>query len=276
MANGGFGGLGYGGFWGAPRFGTGVDRIGEGGLLEARVLDGVAVLDTAGFYEAVHWMRPRVAVFDCDGTLWGGDAGSGFMRWTVENGVVSAEAAAWLAGRYAGYTAGTVSELAICGEMVRVFAGLTEARMREAAREFFRERIEGQIFAEMMELVEALRAGGVEIWAVSSTCDWVIEEGVTRFGIAAERVLAARVAVVDGVVTDTLLDVPTDEGKVAALRGVGIVAPDAVFGNSVHDAAMLEIGRRAFPVNPTAALVERSAREGWAVYFPAGGRGIHG
>jgi len=66
-----------------------------------------------------------------------------------------------------------------------------------------------------------------------------------------------------------LRDVPTDEGKVAALRRVVVTAPDAVFGNSVHDAAMLEIARRAFPVNPTAALLERSAQEGWPVYYQA-------
>jgi phosphoserine phosphatase len=46
------------------------------------------------------------------------------------------------------------------------------------------------------------------------------------------------------------------------------MAPDAVFGNSVHDAAMLAIARGAFPVNPTPALVERSAQEGWPVYYP--------
>jgi phosphoserine phosphatase len=63
--------------------------------------------------------------------------------------------------------------------------------------------------------------------------------------------------------------VPTDEGKVASLARVGITAPDAVFGNSVHDAAMLAIARRPFPVNPTPGLEERSAAEGWAVYYPA-------
>jgi phosphoserine phosphatase len=50
---------------------------------------------------------------------------------------------------------------------------------------------------------------------------------------------------------------------------VGTTAPDAVFGNSVHDAAMLAIARRAFPVNPSEALVERSIQEGWPVYYPA-------
>ena len=230
------------------------------------------MLSTEEFYAAVYGLAPRVAVFDCDGTLWGVDAGSGFMHWTVERGVVPGEAAAWLAGRYEGYKAGTVSELAICGEMVQVFAGLSEATMREAAEAFFAERIEPHIFPAMRALVEELRRQEVELWAVSSTCDWVIEAGLRRFGITPERALAARVAVVEGLVTDTLVDVPTDEGKVASLRRAGVTAPDAVFGNSVHDAAMLGIARRAFPVNPTEALVERSAREGWAVYFPDAAR----
>jgi len=167
-----------------------------------------------------------------------------------------------------------VSELAICGEMVQVYAGLREDEMRQAAKTFFRDKIEANIFPEMQRVVAALQQAGVDIWAVSSTCDWVIEEGVKRFGIPANRVLAARVEVVDGIVTNRILDVPTDQGKVDSLVRAGISAPDAVFGNSVHDAAMLAIARRAFPVNPTPALVERSAAEGWPIYFPASVRPI--
>jgi HAD superfamily phosphoserine phosphatase-like hydrolase len=225
-------------------------------------------LSTAEFVAAVRALSPKVAVFDCDGTLWSGDAGSGFMNWTLETGLVSREAADWIDARYRSYVRGEVSEAAICGEMVQMYERLREDEMRRAAKVFFESRIERNIFPEMLALVKELRAEGVELWAVSSTNNWVIEEGVRRFGIAAERVLAARVAVKDGVVTDTLLDVPTDEGKVEALRRVGVTAPDAVFGNSVHDAAMLEIARRAFPVNPTPGLVERSAQEGWPVYYP--------
>ena len=226
-------------------------------------------LSTREFHAAVHDLNPAVAVFDCDGTLWSGDAGSSFMTWTMEAGLVSRERMDWIDGRYRGYNRGEVSELAICGEMVQMYQGLREEEMRKAAREFFSGRIERNIFPEMLALVGQLQAKGVEIWAVSSTNDWVIEEGVRRFGIPAERVLAARVEVRDGLVTDVLREVPTDEGKVASLTRAGITAPDAVFGNSVHDAAMLAIARRAFPVNPSAALVERSAREGWPVYYPA-------
>jgi hypothetical protein len=32
--------------------------------------------------------KSKVAVFDCDGTLWSGDSGSGFMVWSQEQGLV--------------------------------------------------------------------------------------------------------------------------------------------------------------------------------------------
>jgi phosphoserine phosphatase len=191
------------------------------------------------------------------------------MKWTIETGLVSREMSDWIDSRYRGYMKGEVSEVAICGEMVQMYQRLREDEMRRAAKNFFASQVEPNIFAEMRDLVEELRAKGVEIWAVSSTNNWVIEEGVKRFGIPADRVLAARVRVKDGVVTDAIVDVPTDEGKVASLRRAGVTAPDAVFGNSVHDAAMLAIAKRAFPVNPSAALVERSAQEGWPVFYPA-------
>lgn len=230
-------------------------------------------LNTAEFHaavvEAVAELSPGVAVFDCDGTLWSGDAGSSFMHWTIEAGLVSREMIDWIDGRYRGYMRGDVSELAICGEMVQMYQGLREDELRRAAKDFFASRVERNIFPEMLALVEELRGRGVEIWAVSSTNDWVIEEGMRRFGVAADRVLAARVEVKDGVVTNVIRDTPTDEGKVTALKRAGVLAPDVVFGNSVHDAAMLAMARRAFPVNPTQALVEQSVLEGWPVYYPA-------
>jgi phosphoserine phosphatase len=232
------------------------------------------ILSTADFESAVSDLDPRIAVFDCDGTLWSGDAGSAFMHWTIQTGLLSKAAAAWLGSRYQAYLRGEVSELAICGEMVQVYQGLSDDDMRDSATEFFHRRMDPNIFPEMQRLIATLQEDNVDIWAVSSTCHWVIEEGVKRFDLSPARVLAARVAIANGIVTDRLLDVPTDEGKVAALARAGIPEPDAVFGNSIHDAAMLAIARRAFPVNPTKALVERSAAAGWPIYYPASMRPV--
>lgn len=229
----------------------------------------VNILSTDEFFSAVHKLEPNIAVFDCDGTLWSGDAGSSFMKWTIETGLVSRDAADWIDGRYRAYHRNEVSEIAICGEMVQLYQGLREDELRRAARDFFANQTEKNIFPEMLKLVDELRSRGADIWAVSSTNDWVIEEGVQRFGIPANRVLSARIEIRNGIVSDHLLDVPTDEGKVTSLERAGITAPDAVFGNSIHDAAMLSIARRAFPVNPTAGLIEQSTQSGWHVYYPA-------
>jgi phosphoserine phosphatase len=220
------------------------------------------------FRRAALQPAPRIAVFDCDGTLWSGDAGVGFMNWSMEAGLLSRDAIGWLDARYRLYRQGEVSEVEICGEMVQVYAGLRDEELRGAAARYFGAHIDAQIFPEMQTLIADLRAAGAEIWAVSSTNSWVIEEGVKRFDIPPDRVVAAAVRVRDGMITSDLVAVPTGEGKAVALCSLGIPAPDAVFGNSIHDAAMLQIAGRAFPVNPTPDLVERSAQRGWTVFYP--------
>lgn len=218
--------------------------------------------------------NPKTAVFDCDGTLWSGDSGYGFMAWTLEQGLVSRSTSDWIDTRYRAYLAGSISEVQICGEMVQLYAGLREQELRAAAAQYFGEFVRSRVFTEMESLVGALRKAGVELWAVSSTNKWVVAEGVREFGIPEERVLAAEVKVQNGNITSELVDVPTDEAKAAALVRVGLVLPDAVFGNSIHDLAMLEIAARAFPVNPSPALLEVAAKKGWGYFRPREAEGI--
>jgi phosphoserine phosphatase len=154
--------------------------------------------------------------------------------------------------------------------MVQIYDGLSEAEIRRAAAAFFELRFLDKNFPEMESLVASLTDRGTDIWVVSSTNNWVIEEGIRSFRIPASRVISARAKVVGGVITSTLLDVPSGEGKAQSLAKAGIAAPDVVFGNSIHDAAMLEIALQAFPVNPTPALVQIAAQRGWPVFYPEG------
>lgn len=229
-----------------------------------------APLTAAELQTKVLTLNPQVAVFDCDGTLWDGDAGLGFMNWSLEQGLVSRSTSDWIDNRHRAYRTGAVSEMQICGEMVQIYAGLREAELREAAARYVHEFVQPRIFPEIARLVGDLGSRGAELWAVSSTNKWVIVEGVRVFGIPGERVLAAEVAVRDGLITDTLVDVPTDDGKAAALRRIGFNRPDVVFGNSIHDLAMLEIAAHAFAINPSPALLQEAVRHGWNWFRPAG------
>ena len=240
---------------------------------------------TAAQLETYKWTAPefkrlvlessaKVAVFDCDGTLWGGDSGYGFMVWSLEQGLVSRSTSDWIDTRHRAYRSGKISEEQICGEMVQIYAGLRDQELRTAAAQYVKEFVHARIYAEMADLVAALRAGGVELWAVSSTNRWVIAEGVRDFGIPEEHVLAAEVRVTDGRITGDILDVPTDVAKAATLKRVGFAKPDAVFGNSIHDLAMLEMARCPFPVNPSPALLEAAAKNGWGYFRPAAAEGM--
>jgi phosphoserine phosphatase len=218
--------------------------------------------------------NPKVAVFDCDGTLWGGDAGYGFLAWSLDQGLVSRSTIDWIDTRYRAYQQGRVSELEICGEMVRIYAGLREQELRSAAARYVAEFVRGRIFPEMASLVASLRQSGVAIWAVSSTNKWVVAEGVRDFEIPEDRVLAAEVRVIEGVISSEIVDVPTGEGKVATLLRLGIAHPDAAFGNSIHDLAMLKMARNAFPVNPSPALLAAAAKNGWGYFRPESAEGV--
>src|SRR5579862_6743133 len=166
-------------------------------------------------------LAPRVAVFDCDGTLGSGDSGYGFMVWSIEQGLISPSTSDWIDNRHRAYRAGTVSEMQICGEMVQIYAGLREQELQDAAAQYVKEQVGHRVFAEMAALVETLRQRNVELWAVSSTNRWVVAEGVRPFGISEKRVLAAEVSSVAGIIGTEIVDVPTDEGKAASLTRAG-------------------------------------------------------
>jgi phosphoserine phosphatase len=190
----------------------------------------------------------------------------------MERGLVAPEVANAMRERYRLYEIGEVGEEPICGEMVTMNSGVSLDRLYAAGDEFFQEVVSPRVFPEMKQLIQSLADNGCEIWAVSSTNDWVVEAGASRFGIPSERVLAACVHANDGRATDRLVRVPTDELKVTAISEVIGRAVDAVFGNSIHDQAMLEIAKYPFCINPNPDLEQVAKTKGWPIFWPNGTR----
>jgi phosphoserine phosphatase len=221
------------------------------------------------FIESVLSLKPTVATFDCDGTLWSGDAGEGFFSWELEQGLVSKEVAEWARARYADYKAGQVAEEVMCGEMVTMHRGLREEVVQQAANTYFAQGIASNIFPEMHELVQRLRASRCDVWAVSSSCQWIIRSGMRSFGIPQNRILAAEVAVENGTVTGRLIRVPSGPGKPEAIRAVLKSAPDCAFGNAIWDREMLAMSKHPFAINPNPNLKEVALANGWTVYMSA-------
>lgn len=228
---------------------------------------------SAQFVESVLALKPRIAVFDCDGTLWTNNSGEDFFFWSMEQGLVSPEVEKWARGRYDEYRRGRVEEGPMCGEMTTMYAGRTVVEMESAAARFLDEVVKPNHFDEMRKLTLALREQQCELWAVSSTNEWVVREGAKDFGIAGDHILAATAECRNGTVTRKLAQMPSGAGKAEAIKrviqqGGDSPAIDAVFGNSIHDAAMLHMARRAFAINPNQDLEQIARAKGWTVYWP--------
>ena len=213
--------------------------------------------------------HPRGIIFDCDGTLWSGDAGKSFFDWELKRGVVADEIVRWARSRYAEYRAGKISEDDMCGEMVTLHQGLKEADVLKLGRHFFEENFVRQIFPEMRDLIQQLQAAGCDVWAVSSTNQWVIQEAMSHFGISKEKTLAASVEVKDGIITNKLIRVPSGPGKPRAILEVIGQPPDVAFGNSRWDADMLTLAQNAVAVNPNPDLEKLAREKTWTIYWPA-------
>ena len=226
---------------------------------------------TNDFLDSILRLSPRVAAFDCDGTLWSGDLGERFFDWELRQAdIVSADLDRPMRERYAAYKRGEVDETAMCGEMVTMHRGISEESLLIAAARFFDQFFVEQIFPEMRELVRRLRDTGCEVWAVSSSNEWVIRTGMKYFGIPESHILAAKVHLDRGVATDRLLRVPSGSGKPEALREVVKREIDVAFGNSRWDAEMLAMAKHAIAVNPNPDLETTAKERGWKIYFPEG------
>jgi phosphoserine phosphatase len=231
---------------------------------------------TNEFLESILNLDLRVAAFDCDGTLWAGDAGERFFDWELREPDVFPDSAArsilsksWRE-RYAAYKRGEVDETTMCGEMVTMHQGISEEKLMAAADRFFDQFFVEQIFPEMRELVRRMQENSCEVWAVSSSNEWVIRAGMKYFGIPESRVLAAKVELDAGKATDRLIRVPSGSGKPAALREVVKKEIDAAFGNSRWDTEMLAMAKHAIAVNPNPDLEATAREHGWQIYFPEG------
>src|SRR5580700_11710783 len=238
------------------------------------VAEGEAFLPvTNEFLDSIHRLKLRVAAFDCDGTLWSGDAGERFFDWELREGELIPRALERsLRERYAAYKRGEVDETTMCGEMVTMHQGISEQKMMAAAESFFDQFFGVQIFPEMRELVRRLQENGCEVWAVSSSNAWVIRAGMKYFGIPESRILAAKVELDGGTITDRLIRVPSGNGKPEALREVVKREIGMAFGNSRWDTEMLAMAKHAVAVNPNPDLEATARERGWQIYFPEGTR----
>lgn len=210
----------------------------------------------------------RVSVFDADGTLWAGDVGEAHLDVLQARGLVQAPP---------GYERLLDAYLDLCARdadtgyafAVEVMDGLLEDEVRASAREAW-DRHRPNRLPAVLAILSALEDAGHEVWLVSASNRWVIEAAAAELGVIPERVVAMSTAVAGGRLSGPVLAPRTNgAGKVEAIRARIGVRPRLAFGNSLHDAPMLEAAGAGVVVHaegsPPAsdALLDLAQKGGW-------------
>ena len=95
--------------------------------------------------------------------------------------------------RYAAYKRGEVDETAMCGEMVTMHRGISEESLLSAAAASSINSSSNRSFPKCANWCAVCSETGCEVWAVSSSNEWVIRAGMKYFGIPENHILAAKV-----------------------------------------------------------------------------------
>jgi phosphoserine phosphatase len=125
--------------------------------------------------------------------------------------------------------------------------------------------------APMVELVATLAAQGLEVWVVSASAQWVVEEAAARVGIPADRVLGVKTQVdARGRLTTRVTRATWRQGKAdAIMREIGR-PPFFAAGDSNTDLEMLLLGTgpRLVMDRGKRPLLDVAREKGWFVQPP--------
>ena len=185
-------------------------------------------------------LKGQVAVFDADGTLWRYDAEYGFLHWLFTEGQLDpvhardgSPMADYLTTRLNSHGQGAAFA-------AFYLSGLQESRLKVLAQAFFQLKVRAYVYTSQQNLIRKLQSAGAEVWIISSLNQWLAEAGARHLGVPPEHVIGTRLEVVDGRLTQKILEpVPSRQGKVEAIRKFIGKQPFLAIGDAWDDKEML-------------------------------------
>lgn len=157
--------------------------------------------------------------------------------------------------------------------IVVAMRGMTPAQAQQSARKAFEKGAgkfpgwQSKLFTDggtcgMRQLVERLRARGIEIYFLSATLDVLAIEGGRLLGVGEDRVLGSILAIEDGHYTGEVAD-STYYSKGAITRQWLSAPPLLAFGDSPRSdfTMLLEAAGVGFMINPREILLKKDQEE---------------
>ncbi|WP_070885022.1 HAD-IB family hydrolase [Pseudomonas sp. D1-3] len=212
----------------------------------------------------------RLALFDLDNTLLGGDSDHAWGDWLCERGIL--DGATYKARNDAFYQDYLVGRLNITDYLnftLDIFGRTEMAQLDAWHREFMAECIEPIILPKALALLDRHRAAGDKLLIITATNRFVTAPIAARLGV--DTLLATECEMVDGRYTGRTTDVPCfKEGKVTRLnrwmQENGFDLDRSTFySDSMNDLPLLEQVSYPVAVDPDPNLLAEAEKRGWPV-----------
>ena len=210
----------------------------------------------------------RLALFDLDNTLLGGDSDHAWGDYLCARGILDADTyKARNDEFYQDYLAGRLDLNEYLNFTLEILAATDVAQLDEWHRDFMRDCIEPIMLPKAAALLQQHRDAGDKLVIITATNRFVTGPIAERLGV--ETLLATEVEMVDGRYTGRSYDVPCfKEGKVTRLNRWleenGYDLQDSYFySDSMNDLPLLEQVTHPVVVDPDPRLHEEAKRRGW-------------
>lgn len=214
--------------------------------------------------------EPKVAVFDCDGTLFGqvpyylaDEAIYDYAEthYEGEKDSLSRAKMAIIDSLLNGDNVGTE----YVKRRIDFLSGLTVEEVEDMGVRNFHDKYQMKFYPEMRQLLANLEEYGFEIWILTASPELLYQQFVhENLGIPKTRILGVKSVIHKGEATDQLIDpIPQDAGKAEAIQTFIKTRPLFVGGNSRGDMEMMNesVGIKLI-VNPDDEKVERGNHAG--------------
>lgn len=181
------------------------------------------------------------AVFDADGTLWDHDVGSGFFKYQIANQLLGSLDKKSLEEHSAQYFDLTTRHKALL-RLAQINKGVRLSTLRGWIKDYLKSISPIAFIPEQIELIKYLQSKNIEIFVVTASLKWLIEEATSSLGIAIKNCIGVSTKIQDGVVTDIQSGEITwgDEKLTEFLKHTNGVKPLLSSGNSMGDLALLK------------------------------------
>lgn len=210
----------------------------------------------------------RLALFDLDNTLLGGDSDHAWGDYLCARGILDVDTyKARNDEFYQDYLAGRLDLNEYLNFTLEILAATDVAQLDEWHRDFMRDCIEPIMLPKAAALLQQHRDAGDKLVIITATNRFVTGPIAERLGV--ETLLATEVEMVDGRYTGRSFDVPCfKEGKVTRLNRWleenGYDLHDSYFySDSMNDLPLLEQVTHPVVVDPDPRLHEEAKRRGW-------------